>query len=200
MINLIKGTLLEISPPFITVEVNGIAYEIALPLSHLLQLPPLGASLQLYTQHCFREDAQLLFGFNSKSERDCFRQLIKVSGIGPKIALALLSTLNSTQVAQAIAHGDLNTLCLTPGIGKKVAERMVLELKGKLLLNSESMLNPAEQNNNFATDNALKKDISQALESLGYNNKEINQVLNQLPDIDNLSLGIKEALKLLGKH
>ncbi len=197
MISLLKGSLFEIDPPLITLEVSGVGYEIAMPLSHLLALPGLGAAISLYTHQSIREDAHLLFGFNHKSERDCFRQLIKVSGIGPKIALALLSTLNSSEITQAISSNEIDTLCLTPGIGKKMAERMVLELKGKLSISTD-IFNPPEANSN--TNHALRKDIGHALESLGYTIKEINQVLSELEPAETLSQGIKEALKFLGKH
>jgi Holliday junction DNA helicase RuvA len=147
-----------------------------------------------------REDAHLLFGFLQKSERDCFRQLIKVSGIGPRIALALLSTMNSSQLQLAIEDGDANTLCLTPGIGKKMAERMLLELKGKLLSNLEFVPRNGLFAGEQANTNHIRKDIANALESLGYNNKEIAAVVKQLPELIDLSQGIKEALKLLSKH
>lgn len=198
MISILTGKLLEITPPQITLSCGGVGYELDLPISHIAQLPPIGHELQLYTHLVIREDAHLLFGFINKTERDCFRQLIKVSGIGPRIALALLSTMSSQQLQQAIEEADLNTLCLTPGIGKKMAERMLLELKGKLVSNidftpTNGLFNPKTNDGN------IRKDISTALESLGYNTKEITQVIKQLPELTDLSQGIKEALKLLAK-
>ena len=198
MISILTGILLEVTPPQITLSCGGVGYELDLPISHIAQLPSIGHELQLYTHLVIREDAHLLFGFINKTERDCFRQLIKVSGIGPRIALALLSTMSSQQLQRAIEEADLNTLCLTPGIGKKMAERMLLELKGKLVSNidftpTNGLFNPKTNDGN------IRKDISTALESLGYNTKEITQVIKQLPELTDLSQGIKEALKLLAK-
>ncbi|AUR52247.1 Holliday junction branch migration protein RuvA [Aquella oligotrophica] len=198
MISILTGKLLEITPPQIILSCGGVGYELDLPISHIAQLPAIGHELQLYTHLVIREDAHLLFGFINKTERDCFRQLIKVSGIGPRIALALLSTMSSQQLQQAIEEADLNTLCLTPGIGKKMAERMLLELKGKLVGNID--FTPTNGLfNNKANDGNIRKDIATALESLGYNSKEITQVIKQLPELTDISQGIKEALKLLGK-
>lgn len=198
MISILTGKLLEITPPQITLSCGGVGYELDLPISHIAQLPAIGHELQLYTHLVIREDAHLLFGFINKTERDCFRQLIKVSGIGPRIALALLSTMSSQQLQQAIEEADLNTLCLTPGIGKKMAERMLLELKGKLVSNIDFTPTTGLFNSK-ANDSNIRKDIATALESLGYNAKEISQVIKQLPELTDISQGIKEALKLLGK-
>ena len=200
MISILHGKLIEITPPQITIICGGVGYEIDLPISHLAQLPQVGHEIQLYCHLVIREDAHLLFGFNQKSERDCFRQLIKISGIGPRIALALLSTMNSQQLQQAIEEADLNTLCLTPGIGKKMGERVLLELKGKLSSNIEFAPNSGLFISSKVSDSNIRKDIANALESLGYNNKEIAQVIKQLPELNDLSQGIKEALKLLGKQ
>lgn len=197
MIGILSGKLLEIAPPQVVISCGGVGYELDLPISHLPQLPGLGGEVQLFTHLVVREDAHLLFGFIGKTERDCFRQLIKISGIGPRIALALLSTMSSRQLQQAIEEGDLNTLCLTPGIGKKMAERMLLELKGKLVGNLEFIPANGLFAGNKAADGSIRKDIANALESLGYNNKEITQVVKQLPELTDLSQGIKEALKLL---
>ncbi len=200
MISCLNGKLIELTPPQAIISVAGVGYEVDMPISHIAQLPAVNQEVNLFTHLVIREDAHLIFGFLTRNERNCFRQLIKVAGIGPRIALALLSTMNSQQLQQAIEEEDLNTLCLTPGIGKKMAERMLLELKGKLSLPTEFMpsssLFAAEKNN----EAAIRKDINNALESLGYNTKEINQVIKQLPELNDLSQGIKEALKLLSKH
>lgn len=200
MISYLTGKLIDLTPPHATLLVAGVGYEVDLPISHLAQLPAMGQEVKLFTHLVIREDAHLLFGFLIKTERDCFRQLIKVSGIGPRIALALLSTMNSQQLQQAIEEEDLNTLCLTPGIGKKMAERMLLELKDKLNSPVEFMPNGSLFAGNQTSEAAIRKDISNALESLGYNGKEISQVIKQLPELNDLSQGIKEALKLLSKH
>lgn len=201
MIGLITGKLVELSPPQVVILAGGVGYELDLPISHLAQLAPLGNEVTLFTHQVVREDAHLLFGFMDRAERNCFRQLIKISGIGPRIALALLSTMNSQQLYIAIEEDDANTLCLTPGVGKKMAERMLLELKGKLsntsgVLTATGLFAGSAQNQ----DTNIRKDIANALESLGYNNKEITQVIKQLPELNDLSQGIKESLKLLSKH
>ncbi|TXJ00717.1 MAG: Holliday junction branch migration protein RuvA [Neisseriales bacterium] len=201
MIALITGKLVELSPPQVVILTGGVGYELDLPISHLAQLPPPGNEVTLFTHQVVREDAHLLFGFVDRAERNCFRQLIKISGIGPRIALALLSTMNSQQLYVAIEEDDANTLCLTPGVGKKMAERMLLELKGKLsntagILTATGLFADNTQNQ----DSNIRKDIANALESLGYNNKEITQVIKQLPELNDLSQGIKESLKLLSKH
>ena len=200
MISYLIGKLIDLTPPHATLLVAGVGYEVDLPISHIAQLPALGQEVNLFTHLVVREDAHLLFGFLIKTERDCFRQLIKVSGIGPRIALALLSTMNSQQLQQVIEEEDLNTLCLTPGIGKKMAERMLLELKDKLNSPLEFMPNSSLFAGSQTSEAAIRKDISNALESLGYNGKEISQVIKQLPELNDLSQGIKEALKLLSKH
>ena len=201
MIALITGKLVELSPPQVIILAGGVGYELDLPISHLAQLPPLSNEVTLFTHQVVREDAHLLFGFVDRAERNCFRQLIKISGIGPRIALALLSTMNSQQLYVAIEEDDANTLCLTPGVGKKMAERMLLELNGKLsntsgVLTATGLFAGSAQNQ----DTNIRKDIANALESLGYNNKEISQVIKQLPELNDLSQGIKESLKLLSKH
>lgn len=200
MIAQLSGKLIDLTPPQITVLVGGVGYEVDLPISHIAMLPGINHEITLFTHLVVREDAHLLFGFMQKSERDCFRQLIKVSGIGPRIALALLSTMNSGQLQSALDESDITTLCLTPGIGKKMAERMVLELKGKLQSSLEFAPNSGLFSSNIVSDNSIRKDIAVALESLGYNAKEISQVIKQLPDLTDISQGIKEALKLLSKH
>ena len=200
MIASLLGNLSEVNPPQITLVVSGVGYEIDLPISNLAQLPVIGSQIHLFTHLVIREDAHLLFGFLAKTERDCFRQLIKVSGIGPRIALALLSTMNSQLLHSAIEQADLNSLCLTPGIGKKMAERMVLELKGKLNSGLSFSLADGLFDSGKSIAATIRQDITNALESLGYNAKEIGQVIKQLPELSDLSQGIKEALKLLSKH
>ncbi|MFO0319120.1 MAG: Holliday junction branch migration protein RuvA [Neisseriaceae bacterium] len=196
MINRISGELISLKPPAVVVEAFGVGYEIDLPMSDCCDLPDVGNKIIIHTHLVVREDAHLLFGFLKEQSRDCFRQLIKVSGIGPKIALALLSTLNANEVSFAINSADVATLCRTPGIGKKVAERILLELKGKTLdggIPSVSL--------SIGTSYSIHLDIANALSSLGYGEKETSLVIKQLPkDIVDLSSGIKEALKLLSKH
>ncbi|MEN9946656.1 MAG: hypothetical protein RLZZ293_1042 [Pseudomonadota bacterium] len=199
MISILHGKLIDLATPQITLMCNGVGYELDLPMSHLAQLPPLGSDIQLYTHLVVREDAHLLFGFITKTERDCFRQLLKVSGIGARIALALLTTMNSEQLYLAIEQGDLTSLIATPGVGKKMAERMVLELKGKLIAPLVTNRNIDLVDATIASHN-IKRDLNFALESLGYNSKQIHSVLQQLTDLTDLNQSIKQALKLLTKH
>lgn len=189
MIARIHGQLVFVRPPTVIVDVSGVGYELDLPIPDCALLVNIGDTVLLYTHLVIREDAHSLYGFLKIENRDCFRTLIKISGIGPRIALALLSTLTPDELNIALEATDVNTLCRTPGIGKKMAERMILELKGKLHIESNT---PSEM------PNIIRVDIANALTSLGYNDKEITRIIKQLPlDISNLSLGIKEALKLL---
>lgn len=133
MISHLHGKLMEKTPPQIVIDVHGVGYEVDVSMQTFYSLPPLHENIQLYTQLIVREDAHLLFGFASKAERATFRQLIKVSGIGAKTALGILSAMTTDELAQAIAEEDVKRLASAPGIGKKTAERMVLELRGKLV-------------------------------------------------------------------
>ncbi len=199
MIGKIKGELIQLSVPQVLVETaSGVSYEIDISIPDCANLPQVGKLVEFYTHLVIREDQHLLFGFLKLEDRDCFRQLIKVSGIGPKIALALLSTLSFPELLSAIDSSDINTLCRTPGIGKKMAERMLLELKGKFQLKISADF---ITDTNILSPNNIKNDISNALNSLGYSDKEINPILKSLPnDIIDLGIGIKEALKLMTKN
>lgn len=195
MIGRINGKLLYSKPPQVLIEASGVGYEVDLPIPDCALLPTVGDVVVLYTHLVIREDSHSLYGFLTLESRDCFRTLIKISGIGPRIALALLSTLTPDELQVALDQTDVATLCRTPGIGKKMAERMILELKGKLHIEKQF-----EPNNKLSLQNSIRLDISNALISLGYNDKEITRVMHQLPlEIADLSLGIKEALKLLNK-
>ncbi len=199
MIGRINGLLISLKPPAVVVEACGVGYELDISMSDCADLPPVGSNVILHTHMVIREDLHALFGFLKLKDRDCFRQLIKVSGIGPRIALALLSTLTVGDVSMAIENADTVTLCRTPGIGKKMAERMLLELKGKLTTFAGTEIGQITKNSSITY--SVQADIINALTSLGYNDKEISNTLKQLPsDLVDLSLGIKEALKLLNKH
>ena len=195
MIGYLSGKLLYIKPPQILIDVSGVGYEVDLPIPDCTNLPLINQSVVLYTHLIIRDDAHLLYGFLTIESRDYFRTLIKISGVGPKIALALLSTLSLSELTFALSQGDVGMLCRTPGIGKKVAERMILELKGKLSVINNFIPTLSDKNNGN-----IRLDIANALVSLGYNDKEINRIMHQLsPDICDLSLGIKEALRILNK-
>ncbi len=197
MIGQLNGILQEKAPPQILLDVQGVGYEVDVPMSTFYQLPELGSPCRLAIHMVVREDAQLLYGFASRAERETFRQLLKVSGIGPKIALAALSGMNADELAQAIAQDDVARLSRIPGIGKKTAERLILELRGKLS-SSEMPLLAAATARVASADDALRHDMLNALLSLGYNEREASAALKSVPASASLSDGIRLALKHLG--
>ena len=188
MIGKLTGLLAEKSPPLVVIDVHGVGYEISVPMSTFYNLPPLGDKVSLLTHFVVREDAQILFGFLSVEERATFRQLIKISGVGPKMALSLLSGLSVAELAAAVTRQDIARLVKVPGVGKKTAERLLLELKGKL---GADLALPV----NVASD--AQADILQALVALGYSEKEAAAALKALPVAVGVSDGIKLALKAL---
>lgn len=193
MIGKIKGLLLAKQPPQLLLDVQGIGYEVEVPMSTFYDLPELGQSVALYTHFVVREDAQLLFGFASVAERDAFRLLLKVSGIGGRIALSILSALSVAQLAQAIAQEDCLLLAKVPGIGKKTAERLILDLRGKLSVIPD-LLSPAYSPAPSALD-----DVLHALLSLGYSEKEASAAVKLLPVDCGVNEGIRLALKFFSK-
>ena len=193
MIGRLSGTLVDKSPPTVVLDVHGVGYEVDVPMSTFYNLPALGERVVLLTHFVVREDAQQLFGFLSAGERTTFRMLVKISGIGPRMALALLSGLSVTELSQAVAAQDSARLVKVPGIGKKTAERLLLELKGKL---APDLALPGGAAN-AASD--AHGDIQQALVALGYSDKEAALALKALPKDVGVSDGIKLALKALAK-
>jgi len=191
MIGRITGTLAEKSPPLVLVDVGGMGYEIDVPMSTFYNLPALGQQVALLTHFVVREDVQQLFGFLTHAERSAFRELVKISGVGPRTALAILSGLSVAELSQAIGRQEVGRLVKVPGIGKKTAERLLLELKGKL---GPDLALPASTP---MTDN--QGDIVQALMALGYNEKDANSALKALPPDVGVSEGIKLALKALNR-
>jgi Holliday junction DNA helicase RuvA len=194
MIGRIAGTLLEKAPPQILVDCGGVGYEIDVPMSTLYNLPVVGERVVLFAHLVVREDAQLLYGFGTHAERTAFRELIKISGIGPRIALAVLSGLSITDLAQTITLQDASRLTQVPGIGKKTAERLLLELKGKL---GADLAAPSALAASQAGDAA--PDILKALQALGYSEKESLYALKQVDAGSSVSDGIRQALKALSK-
>jgi len=190
MIGRLTGILAEKSPPQLLVDVNGVGYEVDVPMSTFYNLPGLGERVTLLTHFVVREDAQLLYGFLSHEERATFRQLVKISGVGPRTALAILSGLSVGELAQAVALQESGRLVKVPGIGKKTAERLLLELKGKL---GDALAAPA------AVASDAQADILQALLALGYNDREAAAALKALPAGVGVSDGIKQALKALAR-
>lgn len=194
MISRLTGKLIEKMPPQIVIDVNGVGYEIDVSMQTFYTLPPLGENVQIYTQLVVREDAHLLFGFASAAERATFRQLVKVSGIGAKTALGILSAMNAEELAQAVAEEDVKRLSSAPGIGKKTAERMVLELRGKLVSATVSdglFAQPAVADE---TD-----DIVSTLLVLGYNEREAKAAVKGIPKGTDVGEGVRLALKNLLK-
>ena len=187
MIGRITGILIEKNPPTICVDVNGLGYEIDVPMSTMYELPELGATLTLHTHLSIREDAHVLYGFAKASERQAFKTLIKVSGIGPKTALGILSGLSVDDLASAIQAQDIALLTRAPGIGKKTAERMILELRDKFTTSP----------NNISAPTSDRSDILNALLALGYNNTEVNKAIKKVPTDVSVSEGIRQALQIL---
>ncbi len=196
MIGRIAGTLLEKNPPQILIDVGGVGYEIDVPMSTFYNLPNLGEKVALVTHLVVREDAHLLFGFLTEAERALFRQLLKISGIGARTALSVLSGLSVTELAQAVALQETGRIVKIPGIGKKTAERLLLELKGKLPVTgtAAAKLGAGET----APPNAAS-DILNALLALGYNEREALGAMKALPADASVSDGIRLALKSLAK-
>jgi Holliday junction DNA helicase RuvA len=192
MIGRISGTLLEKNPPQIVVEAQGVGYEIDVSMGTFYNLPAVGDRVVLFTHLVVREDAHLLFGFATEPERKAFRQLLKISGVGARTALAVLSGMSVGELAQAVTMQDAARLTKVPGIGKKTAERLMLELKGKLgtELGGVAAVNRAAP---------ATSDVLNALLSLGYNEKEALYALKHLPEGLSVSDGIKQALKALSK-
>ncbi len=196
MIGRLSGTLIEKLPPQITVDVNGVGYDVDVTMTTFYQLPALGQKTTLFTHLVVREDAHLLYGFATRDERETFRQLIKVTGIGAKIALAILSGMSTDELAVAVASEDLKRLSSVPGIGKKTAERLVLELRGKLASGSNLTVPGGLP---FAATPDDKSDIVNALLALGYNDKEAAAATKGLPTDVTVSDGVRLALKNLMK-
>ncbi len=192
MIGCIQGTLLEKNPPQILVDCHGVGYEIDVPMSTFYNLPALNETIKLFTHLAIREDAHVLYGFGTLDERTLFRQLIKITGIGARTALALLSGISANEMTEIVAMQDTVRLCRIPGIGKKTAERLLLELKGKL--NTSAIANTIS-----ASSNINQIDIKNALLALGYSEKEMLLAIKQIPADCNVSDGIKMALKILSK-
>lgn len=190
MIGRISGTLLAKHPPQVLVDVQGVGYEIDVPMSSFYDLPEIGKAVTLLTHMVVREDAQLLYGFITTEERSAFKELIKVSGVGPRIALAVLSGLSVEQLTQAIATQQAGLLTRVPGIGKKTAERLILELKGRLG-------DPVGAAPGAAVSGTA--DIVNALISLGYSEKEALAATKGIAAGTSVSDGIRLALKQLAK-
>jgi len=191
VIGKISGKLIERHPPQVIVDVAGIGYEIDVPMSTFYQLPATGSDVTLYTHLVVREDAHLLYGFASEQERRVFRQLLKITGVGARTALSVLSGMSVSDLYAAVSAQDGARFTKVPGIGKKTAERLLLELKDKLDVTVITTPAPG---------GGQSSDILNALLALGYNDKEAAWAVNQLPGGSAVADGIRQALKLLSKQ
>ncbi|MCE2866705.1 MAG: Holliday junction branch migration protein RuvA [Oxalobacteraceae bacterium] len=190
MIGRLSGLLLDKNPAQLIVDCNGVGYEVSVPMSTFYHLPGTGERVTLLMHMVVREDAQLLYGFGTAQERELFRELIKISGIGARTGLAILSGMSVNDLAQAVTLQDVGRLTKIPGIGKKTAERLLLELKGKLGADIGAAANG---------DNESSNDILSALLALGYSEKEALLAIKQVPAGSSVSDGIRQALKALSK-
>jgi Holliday junction DNA helicase RuvA len=192
MISQLKGLVLEKSPPHLVLDVGGVGYAVDVSMHTFYQLANVGQEQTLYTHLSIREDSHVLFGFFDKLERETFRQLIKISGVGPKIALGILSGLTSAELGLAIETADIKKLSAAPGIGKKTAERLIVELRGKILSDHIALFDSAA-----APEVDYKSDIIAALMSLGYNEKEARNATKSLTQETSVSEGVRLALRKL---
>ncbi len=191
MIGRLTGTLLEKQPPELVVEVHGVGYELDVPMSSFYNLPAIGEKVSLYTHFVVREDAQQLYGFLTAKEREAFRLLIRISGVGPKLALAVLSGLSVDDLVQTVALQESGRLTRVPGVGKKTAERLLLELKGKLA--------DALPTTGVSAALSIERDALHALIALGYSEREALPALKTLPEGLSLEEAIRQGLKQLAK-
>ena len=195
MIAWLKGELLEKQPPSILLNVNGVGYELEAPMSTFYELPEVGQEVILFVHMVVREDAQLLFAFANKQQRELFRSLIRVNGVGPKVALAILSTLTAQELLSCMINEDVTQLCKVPGIGKKTAQRLVVEMKDRL----EKEFGDVDFDTTSAQSGASsdRNDAIAALVSLGYKNTDASKVVKALPnDLSSEEL-IRQALRSL---
>ena len=191
MIGRLNGTLLEKTPPQVLVDCHGVGYEVDVPMSTFYQLPAVGQPVTLLTHFVVREDAQLLYGFATAEERSVFRQLLRITGVGARTALSILSGMNVADLAQAVSQQESARLLKVPGIGKKTAERLLLELKGKIGADLPLVAGTA------VAQNEQQHDILQALVALGYSERDAAAAGKKLPADVGVSEGIKLALKAL---
>ena len=193
MIGRLTGLLLEKQPPIVLLDVQGVGYEVNVPMSTFYTLPDTGEIIILHTYLVVREDVHLLFGFATETERQAFRQLVKISGVGARTALAVLSGLSVSDLYRAVVDQDSRQIIQVPGIGKKTAERLLLELRDKL---SSDMIGA----DGHASSSKVNNDVLNALLALGYNEREASWAIKKLSLDISVSEGIREALKFLSKE
>jgi len=201
MIGRIKGRLAEKTPPDILIDVNGVGYELQVPMNTFYRLPELNEEVLLHTHFVVREDAQLLYGFYDVRERSLFRELIKINGVGPKLGLAILSGIESNEFVRVVRNNDVNALVCLPGIGKKTAERLIIEMRDKLNDWQSDAGDDSELNSggSFGTNQAIGEAES-ALVALGYKPKEAERAVKSVASegMSNQDL-IRNALKIMAK-
>ncbi len=195
MIGWLKGTLLEKRPPWLLLDVGGLGYEVEAPMTVFYGLADVGAEVSLYTHLVVREDAQLLYGFLSRQEREMFRALIRVNGIGPKMALAILSGIETERLVESIRSQDTRALVRVPGVGKKTAERLVIEMRDRL-----ERLGLGSVDTSLAAADGVTNDAVAALEALGYRGRDAEQAVRQIaePGLTSEEL-IRRALRALAR-
>jgi len=198
MIAWLKGELIEKQPPTLTLNVNGVGYELEAPMSTFYELPAVNETAIVFVHMVVREDAQLLFAFASKQQRELFRSLIRVNGVGPKVALAILSTLSAQELLQCMVDEDVTQLCKVPGIGKKTAQRLVVEMKDRLEKEfSDVELESNAQGANTGGSQRDRNDAIAALVALGYKNTDASRVVKSLDnDLSSEEL-IRQSLRTL---
>ena len=196
MIGRLSGLLLEKQPPQLLVDVQGVGYELEAPMSTFYQLPAMGESITLHIHMVVREDAQLLYAFYSLSERQLFRDLIKINGVGPKLALTILSGVTAEEFTRCVMENDAKALTALPGVGKKTAERLIVELRDRLAKNADAILPNAGSVAGLKVDSNPISDAVSALTSLGYKAQEASQMVRAI-ETEGLTTEaiIKAALK-----
>ena len=203
MIGRIHGVLLEKQVPDLLVDVNGVGYEVLVPMTTIYQLPDIGQAVTLHTHFVVREDAQLLYGFATTTERSLFRALIKVNGVGPKLALTILSGIESNEFVRCVRDGDTVSLVRLPGVGKKTAERLLVEMKDRLKdWQIDSNIVGSVDNEPTLTGNSILAEAESALVALGYKPQEASKAISAIDksDIDSSEALIRLALKNMVKN
>ncbi|MCO6538186.1 MULTISPECIES: Holliday junction branch migration protein RuvA [Gilliamella] len=199
MIGRLRGTIIEKQPPKVLIEVGGIGYDVFMPMTCFYELPENGREVIVLTHFSVREDAQILYGFNQEQERELFRELIKVNGVGPKLALAILSGMSAAQFISAVEQGEIKTLVKLPGVGNKTAQRLIVEMKDRLKHFGEQSSNVSlvsDVDSVQKSANQIESEAVSALIALGYKPQEASRIINKVinPDMDCETL-IREALK-----
>jgi Holliday junction DNA helicase RuvA len=202
VIGRLRGIVLEKQPPIVLLELQGVGYEVHMPMTCFYELPEIGQEAIVFTHFVVREDAQLLYGFNDKQERALFKELIKVNGVGPKLALAILSGMSAQQFVSAIEQEAISSLVKLPGIGKKTAERLVVEMKDRFkglngdLFNSVSDIDLPSVKSQGPSQADIEAEAAAALIALGYKPQEASRMVSKVakPDSDSETL-IRDALR-----